>query len=370
MNLFSKSLRTIFILYSKVYGFFANKLFKISPLMPSKVTFKITNICNVDCHFCYNVGKNTQEERKKEITVDKWKKVVDSIPRTSVISFTGGEAFLYPKIFELIDYIHLKGRRASVVSNATTLNENEIKSLVQSKLYYLMVSIHGDEKLHNQILKGTTNHYQKIMTNIKRLNSLKIEMNSKFPILGIKVVITNENYTQIPDILKLAENDLAASHVYFNLLSDEPFETFEKVDESFERKTGVFKYDSDKIEGILAIVDYIFEYKKSSRLDIGFTNEFKNKEELKKYITDPISFETSPCNKPWHEIYIQPNGDISLCLKFIITNLEKIDFDLKKLIRLPSYRMILDRFQAKNKKVEYCKNCLESKFERKVAESV
>lgn len=366
MNLISKSIRNIFIIYSEFYGYIARKLFKIYSLMPSKVTFKITNICNVDCHFCYNVGKNTQAERKKEISVDKWMKIVDSIPFTSVISFTGGEAFLYPKIFELIQYIGKKRRKASVVTNATTLTEEEINILVDSNLYYLMISIHGDEKMHNEILKGSSNHYQKIIKNIKTLNEIKKKKNSKFPILGIKVVITNENYTKIPEILKLAENDLGASHVYFNLLSDEQFETFDKVEESFTRKAEIFSYDRREVEKIKKMIDFIFEYKTKSKLDIGFTNFFKNKEDIKRYIEKPKEYATTPCNKPWHEIYIQPNGDVSLCLKYIITNIENINYDLRNLIHLPNYRAILSRFLSKNRKVDYCRNCLEAKFEHVV----
>lgn len=363
MDLLNKLIRRVFILYSEIYGFLARKLYKTYPLYPSKVTFKITNICNVDCHFCYNAEKNTQEERKKEIDIEQWKLVVDSTPKTTAISFTGGEAFLYPKIYELLDYIKLKKRKASVVSNGLAFNEKQIEKIVDSKLYYLMVSIHGREDIHNEILKGNQNHYQKLIKNLQTLKKIKKEKNSNYPIIGVKVVITNENIEDIPHILDLAENKIGASHVYFNLLSNEKFELFDDVNESFENKESIFQYEKENIPKIHSIIDFIFKYKKSSKMDIGFTNAFKNKAQLKNYIANPFKFQPSSCNKPWHEIYIQPNGDICLCIKYIITNIKDINYSLKNLIHHPKYRTVLKNFQQKNRKTKYCNTCLEAKFE-------
>ncbi|TDP54180.1 MoaA/NifB/PqqE/SkfB family radical SAM enzyme [Bacteriovorax stolpii] len=368
-RLINKFTRRIFLAYSDLYGFLAQKLFNVHHLYPSKITFKITNICNVDCHFCYNVGKNTQAERKSEIDLESWKKLVSNSPFYTAISFTGGEAFLYPHLFDLLKFIGQKKRKASIVSNGTTLNEEQLNKLIDSKLHYLMFSLHGMERTHNRILGGHINYFEKTTETIKKLEELKKKRGSNYPIVGIKVVITNENYQDIPELMDYSEKELKASHLYFNLLSNEPFELFENVNDAFKAQAPIHMYEKIKIPKIHALIDHIFDYKKTSRMNIGFTNVFKNKQKLKDYVENPGQFDVTACNKPFHELYIQPNGDVIFCLKYKVTNIKDINYDIRNIFALPRYRELLEAFQEKGKKVDYCHTCLEATFEDKRAEA-
>ena len=369
LKILNKFTRKIFIFYSDVYGFMVEKLFGIKNFYPSKVTFKITNICNVDCHFCYNANKNTSSERKSEIDLESWKKLVSNVPFYTALSFTGGEAFLYPHIFELLEFINSKNRKSSIVSNGTTLNDEQLNKLIDSKLHYLMFSIHGMERTHNRILGGHVNYFEKTTATIKRLNDLKKMKNSNYPIVGIKVVITNENYQDIPELMKYSEEELKAAHLYFNLLSNEPFELFTNISDAFKAQAPLHTYERSKLKSILSLIDYIYDYKKNSAMNIGFTNKFKNKEKLKNFIKDPNHFNATACNKPFHELYIQPNGDIAFCLKYKITNIKDINYDIRNIFSLPGYKELLDNFKTQGKKTPYCNTCLEAQFENKAIES-
>ncbi len=362
VRLINKFTRRIFLVYSDLYGFLAYKLFNVLPLHPSKVTFKITNICNVDCHFCFNSAKNISSERKAEISLDSWKTLVSTIPFYSAISFTGGEAFVYPHIFDLIKYINEKKRKSSIVSNGTTLTDEQLHKLIDSKLHYLMFSLHGMERTHNRILGGHVNYFEKTTNTIKRLQELKKEKKSNYPIIGIKAVITNENYSDIPELMEYSEKELKAAHMYFNLLTNEAFETFADISEAFKMQSQLYFYEKTKLPKILSLIDHIYDYKKFSKMNIGFTNSFKNKEKLKNYITNPSSFEAIACNKPFHEIYIQPNGDVTFCLKYKITNLKDINYNLRNLHKLANYKELLNRFKDSGKKVPYCQSCLEARY--------
>jgi hypothetical protein len=178
----------------------------------------------------------------------------------------------------------------------------------------------------------------------------------------LEEISNKENKT---NYLKYAEKELKASHLYFNLLSNEPFELFETVNDAFKNQVPLHSYEKTKIPKINELIDHIFEYKKTSQMNIGFTNVFKNKEKLKDYISNPSSFDVTACNKPFHELYIQPNGDVVFCLKYKITNIKDIDYDLRKIFSLPRYRELLSAFNDKGKKVDYCHTCLEATFEEK-----
>lgn len=104
-------------------------------------------------------------------------------------------------------------------------------------------------------------------------------------------------------------------------------------------------------------------------MNIGFTNVFKNKQKLKDYIENPAQFDITACNKPFHELYIQPNGDVIFCLKYKVTNIKDINYDIRNIFALPRYRELLEAFQDKGKRVDYCHTCLEATFEDKRAEA-
>lgn len=364
-RLIEKYFRRFFLLYSKAYGFCSNFFWGKVSLPPSKFTFKITNICNVDCHFCYNANKNTQEERKQEIDLNSWKKVVDQVPFSSVISFTGGEVFLYPKIFELIKYIGLKKRRFSIVTNATTLDQESIDILIKNKIYYLMISIHGLEQTHNRIFGGARNHFQQAVETIKTINKIKTERGIDYPKVGVKVVITRENYKEIMLLLKFCENELKVNNVYFNFLTNEPFEIYENVEDSFKRKMPRFEYSDDSKEDIINLLDKIEDFKKSSKMDIGFTTEFESSEVRKKFIANPKSFFVKKCYRPFHEVYIQPNGDVILCLRYKIANINDPGFDLKKIHQNIKYKELIEKFKNQNYNTDFCFSCQEAPFEMK-----
>lgn len=354
MILQSHFIRKIFNLYSNIYGNLTYILHRYLPIPPSKITFKITNICNVDCHFCYNAELNTQSERKKEISLDKWKKLVDSIPFFTAISFTGGEAFLYPHIFELLNYIAKKKRKVSIVSNGTTLNYKQIRDLVEYQVYYLMFSIHGNEKTHNEILKGNQNHYQKMIENIKLLAQIKREKKSKFPIIGIKVTVTNENVDQLQEIVDLAKNELGASTVYFNFITNESYKLHDNLEDVFKRVNSIFEYD-DNVKN--KIIQFSRITKTNNDIDVGFSLKFKDEKELERYIEKPNNFQNAKCNIPWHEIYVLPDGSLTTCLKYKIGNIEDIDYDVRKISKLDKYCKLLDAFKLRNRRSEFCRAC-------------
>lgn len=366
-SLLDKNLRPIFSLYSKTFGVAAARFHRQGFLYPSKVTFKITNICNVDCHFCYNAAKNTRAEKKQEIDLESWKKVVDSLPFYSVISFTGGEAFLYPGIFELLEHIRRRGRKASVVSNGTTLRAPDLERLIDCSLHYLMFSLHGLAPTHNRILNndqdGGRDHFTRTVETIQKLQELKRQKQKTKPVVSIKTVITEENCDEIPALLKFCEEELGASHLYFNLLSDEPFETFDTSADAFRARTPMHVYSREKLPDLLRLMDFIFDYKKRSRLDIGFTNGFRSKEALKNFLRTPESYRARPCNKPFHEVYVQPNGDVTLCLKQKLTTLQELDYDFGNLYRIPKYQELLTQFNRSGRRTSYCNVCLEACFE-------
>jgi organic radical activating enzyme len=89
------------------------KLIKIESIKNTpfkKIDWKLSNVCNYDCAYCYTVEKDGSLPFKDIVTN---KAVVDKVcdmyaGEKILFTFTGGEPTLYPNLYELFSYIKKK----------------------------------------------------------------------------------------------------------------------------------------------------------------------------------------------------------------------------------------------------------------------
>ena len=112
------------------------------------IEWKIHNVCNYNCSFCFDDNKDgsvrwlSLEEYKKQF--DKLYSVCDGMPYW--VQLTGGEPTLYPELIELLTYIKSKGAYTSILSNGSRtirwwkeLRENNL-------LDVLYITHHSEQK--------------------------------------------------------------------------------------------------------------------------------------------------------------------------------------------------------------------------------
>jgi MoaA/NifB/PqqE/SkfB family radical SAM enzyme len=145
---------------------------------PQYVSFTITNACNLRCQMCGQWSEEgymhqNKDSLKQQLKLADWKRLVDEIADHGVsgILIRGGEAFLYPGMIELLEYIRSKGMFTSIDSNGTLLKDVAADLLRIGNLH-VTVSVDGPEEIHDQV-RGVKGCFQRIREGMAVLRELE-----------------------------------------------------------------------------------------------------------------------------------------------------------------------------------------------------
>jgi radical SAM protein with 4Fe4S-binding SPASM domain len=187
----------------------------------SLLYFRLTPLCNLRCVMCGQRGKKgvlkgafAAEESRKIVSLETYRRLVDEIKsRHPTIYLWGGEPFLYPELFPLVDYMKDAGLAVSVNTNGTFLAD-KAEEIVRRKWHALFVSLDGFEETNDRI-RGEGS-YRKVVEGFAAIKREKERQGSHLPHLGIVSTVNNLNYR---DLYRLAEaaQDFGLSWHIFNL---------------------------------------------------------------------------------------------------------------------------------------------------------
>jgi|GEM_PF-5033811 len=244
----------------------------------------------------------------------------------------------------------LNGRRmVQVGSNGTALNDSMLRFLVERKLYYLSVSLDGMQEYHNRI-RGMPMAFQRADIALKTLNALKRELRTPYPATCIKCVITDDNYDEIPMLLEYADKELNADHFSLSLESHSPFrhgfESANDLSDERLRRGSVICYPIDSIPGISAMLQKVLAYRRKSRIHVELAPAFNNTESFLQCMTNPAKFGVCNCRRPWTELTMLYDGEITSCLNYRIANVRELDYNVCMALKLPRHREFLTGFSA------------------------
>lgn len=192
-----------------------NEIPKPVPHLPriAQVSLEITRACNLSCKHC-SVTAGTP--RKNELTFQELHTfltdAVQLMKGRKEVVITGGEPFLRPDIFEILEICYnLKFKRILILTNGTVMNEelgerlkelndriekqNTPDKLVQR--LHVQVSIDGKESTHN-LIRGP-NAWQRAVQGIKILKDNNISTT-----LGM--VVNQVNINDVGAVIELAGN--------------------------------------------------------------------------------------------------------------------------------------------------------------------
>jgi uncharacterized protein len=179
--------------------------------MLKRLTFNITQCCNLSCRYCYaSMGKygGISSKLSPDIAVVKLREVAEAFSIIRLIQFIGGEPLLnYNAIQVICEEIKVLIKQGilnqlpklSIVTNLTILDSLMIKILKEFEIY-VIVSLDGPSMIHDKLRLTTNNEptHKIIIQNLEKLISEKIPYE-------IEATFTNvhlEHNLSIVDLIK------------------------------------------------------------------------------------------------------------------------------------------------------------------------
>ncbi len=154
------------------------------------ICWNITSRCNENCKFCYRIIADN------EISLEKNMEILKVLIELSVdkISWTGGEALLYPNLIELLKVAKKNGIKNNLITNGRELSEENICEIA-SYIDYLTLSYDSNsDDIHGLMGRGI-NHGKHIIEILDFINDEKINIRIK-----INTLVSKMNKSGILDI--------------------------------------------------------------------------------------------------------------------------------------------------------------------------
>ncbi len=161
---------------------------------PRTMILLLNKRCNLKCDFCDLWHFTDMMPFESAITV------ISRAPAAGVktLVITGGEPFVHPRIFAIIEYAKNLGLGVNITTNGTLLRR-DMQALKNSRVDSLSISIDGFEDTHDQ-LRGVDGAYEETMAAISELqDSTDIHLNIYF-------VVTNQNVQDLVPIHDFAQD--------------------------------------------------------------------------------------------------------------------------------------------------------------------
>ncbi len=170
-------------------------------LPPDRLYIESTNICNLSCIMC-PTGRKEQVRKKGYMDFELFKSIVDEMaPWVQATTLhIWGEPLLHPKMFDMIAYCHKKGLRSEISTNATLLNEERAKRILDAGLGAIYLCLDGMRpETYEQIRVNAD--YEKTNQNIRRFIELKQAGGYRTPFVNLQIIEMEKTVGEVDEFV-------------------------------------------------------------------------------------------------------------------------------------------------------------------------
>ena len=172
---------------------------------PFHFQWHITNLCNLRCEHCYQDDFST----KKDLDWSGLRKVSENLLNTlrewdqkACIHVTGGEPFLRPELFHLLDHLNPQPAvdELGIITNGLLIDREKMRRLSDfSKLKKIKISLDGADAETNDAIRSK-GVFEKVMQNISLTTKEK-----RFEVV-VMFTAMRKNLRNLPSLFRLCQD--------------------------------------------------------------------------------------------------------------------------------------------------------------------
>jgi radical SAM protein with 4Fe4S-binding SPASM domain len=249
--------RKIMFHYGKIAEDVANGKSEFNPV---SIEIHPTAKCN---HRCVHCSYKERNESRVSISEEIMDKLVDSVIKMGVrgVYFSGGgEPTLYPKLGNYIEKLYTNGVECAIITNGSCFESMGLIP-VADKLNYIAISVPAvDGATFRDITK--TDNLDKVLALPAQIKEVHRE-NS--PIIGSRIIITNQNYKEVANFLRVIKN------------AKFDYALFKAVRDYEDNGLGLSKKEEDYILSEISELDIVDDNFTNIKNIFGYKKDFEHK---------------------------------------------------------------------------------------------
>lgn len=181
--------------------------------LPYVLYLEATNRCNFACPYCPTGKRFGRPQGFK--SPELFRRIADQLAdRLYMVTFHGwGEPLLSPHLYDAIRLFHDRRVLTLVSTNASLLDEERSRRLIESGLDYLVVAIDGASAQTYERYR-INGRFDQVIENVRRFIRLRDRMGSRTPYVEWQFVVFRYNEHEIPEARRLAR-DLGVDFIEF-----------------------------------------------------------------------------------------------------------------------------------------------------------
>ena len=185
-------------------------LFGRSKVQLSIFGLEVTQQCNSNCKYCYNVWKCTPSFPTFNAETEKFMEIIRILKeqtKVKLISITGGEPLIRDDISEIVEFMKANKIDCNLLTNGSLINEKNAEELANLGISIFEIPLLAPEaKTHDELMGA--NIFQNAVSGIAELTSNDANVVTAF-------VATKKNIDRVGETMDLAFS-LGAKGIMFN----------------------------------------------------------------------------------------------------------------------------------------------------------
>lgn len=361
MNLSFRVTNYVFDRMVNLWGLFLALISPFVSLAPLVFRIRMTNKCNLNCHYCY-VGESLNKKNDKVLSLEEWRKIITNIPKTTLVDITGGEPLLTPQFEDILKMMLDKKLKISLITNGTIFKESLFRMFVDKNLSHLMISFDGNEVLHDKV-RGKGNFTRSIGAALKLIDYKK-EKKSRFPLLVAKITYTENNHSDVESLIHYLIKEVGFDGVTLNLLFEnsarDGFSNGKSLDEEKFQTGNTIVFSPEKISSMTTAISGILD---NYRGIVQVRPEI-HPSQLKEYFTNPLKFSPKGCYKYRSVVTMYSDGVMTPCdLGLDVGDIRQLDYNLAKIHQQALSKKFFKSFEQLGRVLPGCQGCCLKKHE-------